>query len=82
MGLGDVCHPPGKLCRGQLADVIPIHPDAAAAGGHQAQNAAEQGALANAVGAEDGDELAVFGFKGNSLQDLPVAVGKSQIIYL
>ena len=44
------------------------------------QEAAEEGTLADAVGAKDGDELAVLRIEGDALEHLVVAVGEPQII--
>lgn len=43
--LGDVGDQPGQLARREVGDVLPSHPDRAALGGEQAEQAAQQRGL-------------------------------------
>ena len=78
--LGDA--EPHQLVRLDGVDRLPLEVDLAAAGAQQAADGLEGGRLAGAVGAQDGDDLALADLEVDAVQRLHVAVGDAQALDL
>ena len=63
-------------------DVLALEVDAAVGGLHQSGNGAQGGGFARAVGADEGDDLALGYLKGDALYGLNAAVAYLQFINL
>ena len=79
--LGDVGDEPSGLADAQGFGVPPLDGDAARVVPQQAQDAAEERALAHAVGAEDGEILPRSDAEAHVVQHLVLAVGEAEVIH-
>nr|WP_297806823.1 hypothetical protein [Tepidiforma sp.] len=77
-GLGEDGEDAGDVAGVHRADVAAVEEDAAAARGVETGHAAEKGALAAPVRAEDGDHLAGDDVEGDVADDIAAAVGEGQ----
>ena len=76
-GLGNVSNVFGCLADRKCTGIHPIHGYCAGIAGQKTQNAAEQGAFAHAVGAEDGEEFSFAYGKADVMENRSVTVGKA-----
>ena len=79
MLLGDIGHQVGQGPGGQRPQLLSVNPDAAAAGGELAQQQAEQGGLAAAVGTGQKDDLPSAGLKADAPHHVAAAVAPPQV---
>ena len=79
--LRNIGDPPGHLPARQAAHILAIREYAALIARQQPQDAAEQRALAHAVGAEHGEKLAPFKAEGDVLQHQALAVGEGKVLH-
>ena len=66
VGLGDVCHPVGKLCRRHGMDIPSADMDAAPVRLQQTQHTLKEGTFACTVGAQQRNKAAVLYAEGNT----------------
>ena len=78
--LWDVGDELGRLADAQRLGVAALDRDAARVVAQQAQYAAEERALAHAVGAEYGEEFPGLGLEADAVEHLPLAVGEAEVL--